>query len=82
MRDLEGFAEKGCETCSIFCEGVSACGRSFMEQEPLYREWLSMSQLIIELRNKGSVVVEICPWDDEDTTYLSVEFYTSQVLPI
>ena len=41
-----------------------------------------MSQLIIELKNGGPVVVvEICPWEDEGTAYLFVEFYTALGTP-
>lgn len=76
LRNIKRAAEIGCKTCSIICEGIFIVSKSLIDREPLYANWLSMSHLNIELRNRGPVVIEVCPWDDEDTTYLLVEFYT------
>jgi hypothetical protein len=37
---------------------------------------LAKSILEIELKHDGPVIVRLCAHDDEDTTYLLVEFYT------
>jgi hypothetical protein len=50
--------------------------RSLIDKDVAYSERLAKSGLVIELRHDGPVIVRLCAPDDEDTTYLLVEFYT------
>jgi hypothetical protein len=76
MTNITRSAEQGCQTCSILCEGIACVSKSFIEQEELFSDWVCKSLLRIELRHDGPFTVELCPQDDEDTTYLLIEFFS------
>ncbi|KAH8586365.1 heterokaryon incompatibility protein-domain-containing protein [Bisporella sp. PMI_857] len=76
MPNIVRSAEQGCQTCSILCEGIARVSKSFVEQEELFSDWFCKSLLRIELRHDGPFIVELCPQDDEDTTYLLVAFFS------
>lgn len=82
MPNVTRFAEQGCLTCSILQEGILAVSKSIIEQESLYSDWLAMSLLSIEIRHDGPLLVELCSHEDEDTTYLLVEFYSLKGMPV
>jgi hypothetical protein len=75
-------AERGCQICSLLCEGIAAVSRSLIDKNAAYSEMLAESILVIELRHNGPVIVSLCARDDEDSTYLLVEFYTRQGAPL
>lgn len=76
MSNISRSAEQGCQTCSILCEGIACVSKSFIEEEESYSDWFCKSLLRIELRHDGPFTVELCPQDDEDKTYLLIEFFT------
>jgi hypothetical protein len=47
-----------------------------IDKDAAYSKMLAKSILEIELRHDGLVIVRLCAYDNEDTTYLLVEFYT------
>jgi hypothetical protein len=53
-----------------------------IDKDAAYSEMLAKSILVIELRHNGPVIVRLCAHDDEDTTYLLVEFYTRGGAPM
>jgi len=82
LQNITLSAQQGCQICSLLCEGITAVSRSLIDKDPAYSEMLAKSILEIELRHDGPVIVRLCAHDDEDTTYLLVEFYTRRGAPM
>lgn len=81
LQNITLSAERGCQFCSLLCEGITAVSRSLINKDAAYSGMLAKSILVIELRHNGPVIVNLCAYDDEDTTYLLVEFYTCRGVP-
>jgi len=69
-------AKQGCQICLLLCKGITAVSRSLIDKDVAYSKMLAKSILEIELRYDKPVIVRLCAYDNEDTTYLLVEFYT------
>lgn len=82
LQNITLSAEQGCQICSLLCEGITAVSRSLIDKDAAYSEMLAKSILEIELRHNGPVIVSLCAHDDEETTYLLVEFYTRLGAPM
>jgi len=82
LQNITLSAERGCQICSLLSEGITAVSRSLIDKDAVYSEMLAESNLVIELRHNGPVIVRMCAHDDEDTTYLLVEFYTHRGTPM
>jgi hypothetical protein len=75
LQNVSISAERGCNICSLLYEGITRVSRCLVDKDESYSEMIAKSILTIEVRHNGPVMVRMCAHDDEDTTYLRVEFY-------
>lgn len=71
-------AERGCQTCSLLCEGLTAVTRSLNDQDAYDGEMLAIGHLEIHIRNHGSISVQVYHKLDRIKCCLEVEFYADR----